>query len=423
MVADGYKQTEIGLLPIEWELKSYEEVFKFLTTATYSRANLSDNGEVQYLHYGDIHTKYHFLLDFSKVNLPTITIEQLKKYPLLNDGDIVMADASEDYTGICKSVEIRGLGNNKAISGLHTFLLRDKNNEFVNGFRGYIFASSILKNQFDKLATGMKVYGVSKNNLKLVQIPIPPKAEQKVIATALSDVDELITTLTTLIAKKEDIKTATMQQLLIGKKRLAGFSGEWEEKKLGDMGIFAKGNGIKKDESNSGDIPCIRYGEIYTYHNEYIKQFKSYISRQVANSAKRIKYGDLLFAGSGETKEEIGKCVAYINDFEAYAGGDIVIFSPKNISSLFLGFLLNIPLVAKQKANKGQGDAVVHISANSLSTIELLIPTDINEQEAIAKILIDMDKELETLRTKLEKTKAIKTGMMQELLTGKTRLI
>jgi len=101
----------------------------------------------------------------------------------------------------------------------------------------------------------------------------------------------------------------------------------WTEKPLGELGVFSKGRGVCRADSNSGNLPCIRYGEIYTAHNDYIKTFKSFISRNVAQTSKMLKQGDLLFAGSGETKIEIGKCVAFVNDFEAYAGSDIIILS------------------------------------------------------------------------------------------------
>ena len=168
---------------------------------------------------------------------------------------------------------------------------------------------------------------------------------------------------------------------------------DWEVKRLGEIGIFSKGSGISKSEVISGNIPAIRYGELYTKHNDYIKDFFSWISFEVASKAKKLKKGDLLFAGSGETKEEIGKCVAYTKDAEAFAGGDIIIFSPHhNNDSVFLGFLLNTSSIQKQKSQKGQGDAIVHISANSLSTVQLPIPQNKAEQTSIATVLSDMDK-------------------------------
>ncbi len=107
---------------------------------------------------------------------------------------------------------------------------------------------------------------------------------------------------------------------------------------------------------------------------------------------------------------------------EAYAGGDIVMLSPSDQDSLFLGYLLNHPSVSTQKARMGQGDAVVHISARNLAQLQLLLPP-LPEQTAIATVLSDMDAEIAALEQRCDKTRALKQGMMQELLTGKTRLV
>lgn len=197
---------------------------------------------------------------------------------------------------------------------------------------------------------------------------------------------------------------------------------DWVVKKLGALGSFSKGQGIRKDQSQSGELSCVRYGELYTRHNDYVKQYYSFISRDVAATSKRLAYGDILFAGSGETKEEIGKCAAFIDKIDAYAGGDIVVFSPLDTDSLFLGYLLNSPLVVRQKANKGQGDAVVHISASSLKEVNVPIPQQKEEQTAIAAVLSDTDALIEHLEKLIAKKKAIKHGAMQQLLTGQTRL-
>jgi type I restriction enzyme S subunit len=236
-------------------------------------------------------------------------------------------------------------------------------------------------------------------------------------------VDALLEGLTRLIAKKRDLKQAAMQQLLTGQTRLPGFTGEWDARKLGSLGRFVKGSGVRKDEASSGSLPCIRYGEIYTVHNDVIREFRSFISREVAGHALALQSGDLLFAGSGETKEEIGKCVAFVDSVEAYAGGDIVVLRPtSSVDSTFMGFLLNAPGIAKQKASKGQGDAVVHISASSLADIETQLP-ELDEQQAIAEVLSEMDTELTALEARREKSVALKQAMMQELLTGRTRLV
>jgi len=213
-----------------------------------------------------------------------------------------------------------------------------------------------------------------------------------------------------------------MQQLLTGQTRLPGFSGEWEVKRLGEVGTFLKGSGVRKDEAQSGNLPCIRYGEIYTHHNDYIKQFNSWISAEVAATATRMKRGDLLFAGSGETKEEIGKCVAFVDNCEAYAGGDTVILRLAGANPMFMGYYCNTTPINAQKASKGQGDAVVHISAAALSSITATLPS-LPEQTAIAAVLSDMDAELSALVARRDKTRDLKQAMMQELLTGRTRLV
>ena len=198
---------------------------------------------------------------------------------------------------------------------------------------------------------------------------------------------------------------------------------DWEIIRLKDIGTFSKGCGISRAEANSGHIPCVRYGEIYTSHDIYIKKFYSFISEDIAKCSRQIKKGDILFAASGETKEEIGKCVAFVSDCEAYAGGDIIIFTPKSkFDSKYLGFILNTSELTKQKASKGQGDAVVHITTESLSELIVPIPSRIDEQQEIAEALSDVDKLIAALDKKIAKKKLIKQAAMQQLLTGKKRL-
>lgn len=191
---------------------------------------------------------------------------------------------------------------------------------------------------------------------------------------------------------------------------------DWEAVPIGSLGTFSKGQGVRKNEAASGEIPCVRYGEIYTHHNDHVRAFNSFISSEVAQSSKRLRKGDLLFAGSGETKEEIGKCVAFLDDIEACAGGDIVILSPSKGCSSFFGYLFNAPVVARQKASKGQGDAVVHISATALSSIKIPLPPTKAEQEAIAGALSDADALIEALEQLVAKKHHLKQGVMQDLL-------
>lgn len=193
---------------------------------------------------------------------------------------------------------------------------------------------------------------------------------------------------------------------------------DWKISSLGNLGQFSKGSGIKKDESQSGDIPCIRYGELYTKHNNIIRNCHSFISEEVSKCSKKIKYGDILFAGSGETKEDIGKCASFIHKYEAFAGGDIIVFTPRNCSSVYLGYLLNSKEISNQKASKGQGDAVVHISANELGKIIIPVPS-LNEQEVIGEVLLDIEKFIYSIQALIDKKSQIKQGVIQDLLSPK----
>ena len=198
---------------------------------------------------------------------------------------------------------------------------------------------------------------------------------------------------------------------------------DWEIMTFDELGTFSKGSGVSRAESNTGNIPCIRYGELYTHHNDYIKAYNSYISKTVASKAKLLQYGDVLFAASGETKEEIGKSAAFVNSCEAYAGGDIIILSTNSIlcDAKYIGYASNAPFVTKQKATKGQGDAVVHITSEAIKTISINIPP-IAEQRAIAEALSDVDGLIAALDKKIAKKRLLKQGAMQQLLTGKKRL-
>lgn len=194
----------------------------------------------------------------------------------------------------------------------------------------------------------------------------------------------------------------------------------WSVKKLGELGSFSKGSGITKNDLVSEGIPCVRYAELYTKYNFVISNCISFVSEEVSKTAKPIKYGDILFAGSGETKEEIGKCAAYISRISAYAGGDNIILRPFQDNSIFLSYFLNT--VGRRYLNRlGQGDSIVHIHAENLKKVYIPIPP-LPEQEKIAGILGTWDEAIEKLSSLIEQKKNLKKGRMQRLLTGKTRL-
>ncbi|GAK60930.1 type I restriction-modification enzyme S subunit [Candidatus Vecturithrix granuli] len=203
-----------------WEVKKVGEVFKFLNTANNSRADLFESGEIGYIHYGDIHTKWHCFLDCSKNELPLIHANKVKGIPFLEEGDLIIADASEDYEGLAVSVEIKNIGDQKIVSGLHTLLLRGNKELIADGFKGYFKNFYGVQNALIAMATGVSVYGISKTNLKEIELYLPPLKEQTHIARILSDMDAEIEALERQLAKYRQIKQGMMQNLLTGKIRL-----------------------------------------------------------------------------------------------------------------------------------------------------------------------------------------------------------
>lgn len=194
----------------------------------------------------------------------------------------------------------------------------------------------------------------------------------------------------------------------------------WKCTKLGNLGQFLKGKGIAKSEVMEDGIPCVRYGEIYTNHNDYIKAFTSFTTQESANQSTKLEYGDILFAGSGETLEDIGKSVAFVDEFEAYSGGDIIILRGHNQDPKFLGFLLNTDFVSRQTFQLGQGHSVVHIYSSGLKNVKIPLPP-LHEQQQIATILSTLDKAIDKLTQLIAAKEQRKKGLMQQLLTGKKR--
>ena len=427
MELKGYKHTEIGLIPEDWKLVSFDDAFKFLSTASFSRAELSIDDQVKYIHYGDIHTKFNHNIDIDNDYLPSVAEVKSRRYALMKNGDVVMADASEDLEGLGKCIEIKNLSNSKAISGLHTFLFRDKKNFFSNGFKGYLSYNPLIKNQLNKYSTGLKVYSISKSALKKIQIPLPQLSEQKAIANALQDIDGLIEKQKTLIAKKKDIKQGTMQLLLSGKKRLAGFKDTWEVKKLGQVAEITGAGVDKKINKNEEEVKLLNYLDVY--RRDYI--YSNELNHVVTATKLKVKQcnimkGDVLITPSSELSNDIGITALSMEDMEkvvySYHLYRIRFFIELDwIYKLFIfknSFFLN----QAEKYAEGSGKRYV-ISLAKMRELYITYPKQIKEQNAIAEILLDMDIEIQALEKQLVKYQNIKQGVMQELLTGRTRII
>lgn len=415
-IREGYKKTEVGVIPGDWDVVSFETAFKFLSSGSNSRNDLRDQGTTNYIHYGDIHTKWDNILDCDKENIPFIDSDKVKRLPRLEDGDLVLADASEDYEGIGKAIEVKNIMGKEVVSGLHTFLLRGDKSIFADGFKGYIQEIKSVKNDIIKITTGISVYGISKRNIRNILIPVPTLEEQKAIAKALTDTDNLIDSIENLIDKKEKIKQGTMQELLTGKKRLDGFSGEWEIKKLGDIGDIVTGNTPPTTDADNygGDFLFAGPGDLGI--NKYVKNTEKRLSNKGYALARRYPANSILITCIGSTIGKIG--VAYE---ELSSNQQINAIIPNNTySSDFMYYALsNISYKIKSAASE---QAVPIINKSTFGSIEILVPK-LNEQQAISQILSNMDLEIDTLKEKQEKYKQVKQGMMQELLTGRIRLI
>ena len=191
----------------------------------------------------------------------------------------------------------------------------------------------------------------------------------------------------------------------------------WKEFALKDIGNFLRGSGISKKDLSDTGIPAIRYGDIYTKYDFVIKNVSSFTN----SKGTELKKGDILFAGSGETAEEIGKSVAFIDDYKAFAGGDIIIFRPNiDLNSLFLSYILNSGKCRKDISIMGQGHTVVHIYASSLEILKVILPP-LDEQKRIADILSTFDDLIENLNKLIEKKEIYKKGVMQRVLSGEVR--
>ena len=266
------------------------------------------------------------------------------------------------------------------------------------------FLTYALLGRTDDLLSLVSTAGNSAGVLdtKLVQafeIWLPPRPEQRAIAGALSDVDALLGALDQLIAKKRDLKQAAMQQLLTGQTRLPGFHGEWESKRLGDVVKITKGQLITEKDAIDGPIPVIAGGMKPAYfHNKPNRTGKTITVSASGASAGYVAFFDTpIFASDCST----------ISEGSGYS-----------VEFIYFQLLLNQERIYKAQT----GGAQPHIHAVDLMPLKFDWTT-LAEQTAIAEVLTDMDAELAALEQRRAKTRALKQGMMQELLTGKTRLL
>jgi type I restriction enzyme S subunit len=398
----GYKQTEVGVIPEDWEVTTLGAMADIRKEKFSNRnASIAICVELEHIAQGSGH-----LLGFSEVT----TVNSIKS--VFKEDDVLFGKLRSylrkywlaDKSGIC-STEIWPIVARKNVTlGKYLFQIVQTDK--------FIEASS--------QAYGTHMPRSDWNIVKNHQIPLPPLPEQRAIAAALSDVDALIQSQDALIAKKRDIKQAAMQQLLTGKQRLPGFSGEWEVKRLGDLALFLKGKGLPKSEINShGTELCIHYGELFTKYPETITQVQSRTSS--TTGVLRSVANDVLMPTSDVTPNGLAKA-SCIQQSDVILGGDILVI--RALSDLLNGSFLSyvIRWQREQIMQLVSGSTVYHLYGSDMKNFSFLLP-EVKEQTAIAKVLADMDAEIAALEAQRAKMGVLKQGMMQELLTGKTRLV
>jgi type I restriction enzyme S subunit len=306
----------------------------------------------------------------------------------------------------------------------------------------YYFLQPFLKKVHD-ITAATTVKHLSTFDIIKARKKFPEVIQQQKIAKILNTVEAVIKKTEKAIAKYQAIKKGMMHDLFTrgidlktGKLRpsykdepelykeseLGMIPREWEETKLGNEGTFRKGNNIPKYNLSSSGKSCVLYGQIYTHYDDLVKVFDSKIPEELSVGMSVLKSGDILFAGSGETHEDIGKCITYIGNDEVYPGGDIVILSLfKENHHSFFGYYLNYEFIQKQKAKLGQGSSVIHIYKGHLEVIDISVPQP-NEQFEISERLIQIDLLINNEKQTLAKHQKIKKGLMQDLLTGKVEV-
>ncbi len=416
----GFKLSEAGPIPKDWEAKTIGELAANVRNAIVGGPFGSDLTAEDYRSHGvpvirgsNLHGRY--------VQGPFVYVSTEKgkalEANLARPGDVVFTQR-----GTLGQVALVPFGEHEAYLVSQSQMKVSLNAGLAcNEFIVQVFNHPEYKRKV--IASAIQT-GVPHLNLSILRgyvIPRPTVEEQKAIARALSDIDTWIVDAESEVSKLASVKAAAMNALLTRTTHLPGFFGEWERVRLGDLGTLRKGRGITRSEVRATGIPVIRYGELYTRFDSHIRQFYSYVSAESAQGALRLQWGDICFAASGETADEIGKCAAVLHDGPCFAGGDIIVLSLHRDDPTFLGYLLNTPVIAEQKARLGQGDAVVHIHADKLAELELHLP-NVSEQQAIATLLSDIDAALATARAVVAKARGVKAAAMDALLSGRVRL-
>lgn len=426
-VPAGYKQTEVGVIPEDWSLVTLGSIFNFKNGL---------NKEKHYFGYGTPIVNYMDVYESGGIHcssvkgLVCVTPVEKKNYSAKR-GDVFFTRTSETVEEIGLASVLLDDLRNAVFSG---FVLRARQlkETFVPLFMKYCFRHELARKQIQSTASYTTRALTNGNLLSNVYVTVPSKKEQTAIANALSDVDALISELEKLIAKKQAIKTATMQQLLTGRTRLPQFAlredssskgtkpselGEipedWEVVTLGDIAEVRMCKRILSYQTaKNGEIPFFKIG---TFGGEPDAYISTSLYREFKAKFSYPEKGDVLISAAGT----LGKMVVYDGRPSYFQDSNIVWLEidKRKISNEYLYQYYKVI-----KWASSEGSTISRLYNGIIKASVIGIPS-LAEQTAIATILSDMDEEIQALKQRLGKTRQIKQGMMQELLTGKTRLI
>lgn len=409
-VPPGYKLTEVGVIPEDWEIKRIEDLALVGAGGTPSRT-ISDywNGAIPWIttsqiDFGPISDADEFITEAGLNNSAT---------KLLPVGTLLLALYGQGKTRGKVGVLNFEATTNQACASIS--IKADISHDFLLHF---------LISRYDAIRNSSNSGSQENLNSKIVKnisVALPTtKAEQKAIAEALSDADALIEALEQLVVKKRQLKQGAMQELLTGKRRLPGFQGGWHEITLGDLIKVQAGFSFSSINFNDIGIPVLRISDI-SGGNVRIDDAVCHPKIEISDDFI-VRKGDYLIAMSGATTGKVGcyryNSVAYLNQ----RVGRFIINDKDKTSPYYIGQLISSVIFNLQlKALLEQG-AQPNISTKQIESLSFYFPRDCFEQTAIAQILTDMDAEITGLESKLAKARAVKQGMMQQLLTGRIRL-
>lgn len=412
-VKPGYKQTEVGIIPEDWDVKPLESLGSVIRGA-------SPRPKSDKRFYGG---------DIPRLMVEDVTRDKKLVTPRI---DFLTAEGAKRSRPCKRGTLTVVCSGTPAVVGLPSFLavdacIHDGMMALVNTSPSvvpdYLFhqLTSYQEQLYMAATHGGTFVNLTTSGLRAFQVALPPNTnEQRAIAESLSDVDALQVGLDGLIAKKRDLKQAVVQQLLTGRTRLPGFHDEWKVRTLGEVATFLKGKALPKSALVlDGTDPCIHYGELFTHYPETVGEIisRTNASRDVFRSIAN----DVLMPTSDVTPRGLAKASCVPMD-GVVLGGDILVIrtDARQVNGTFLSYIIRRG--EDQVLRLVTGSTVYHLYGSDMKEFTFLMPP-FPEQNAIAEVLTDMDADMVALEQRREKTRHLKQGMMQELLTGKIRLI